>query len=159
MLRKAKRKKHRIETAQSIIQTVSEAVQRRAHTQIAESVTRCLQAVWGDGYEFILEFKKMRGKTVATPYFVKNGVKMDVSETSGGGLLDVTSFALRATSLILSRPARRRLLILDEPFRCVSEDLMDSVQEMVLEMSELLNIQFVIVTHNQKLRIGKIIQF
>ena len=52
--------------AQALVQTVAEAVQRKAHEQVASVVSRCLEAVFGtSAYEFKIDFQKARGKTEA----------------------------------------------------------------------------------------------
>ena len=70
-----------------------------------------------------------------------------------GGVLDVACFALRVASLILTKPPRRRLLILDEPFHFLSLEGANGhknllrARELVHSLAEELGIQFIVVTH------------
>lgn len=105
------------EEAQQIIQNVAIAVQEDAHDKIAAVVSRCLEAVFDEPYEFRIHFERKRGRTEAVLMFVRGDlVLLDPINEAGGGVIDVAAFALRLACLVLERPIRRRILILDEPF-------------------------------------------
>jgi hypothetical protein len=105
------------EEAQQIIQLVSVAIQQEAHDKIASVVSRCLEAIFDEPYEFKINFERKRGKTEAVLTFVRGGMTLtDPLNEAGGGVIDVAAFALRLACLVLERPVRRRLLVLDEPF-------------------------------------------
>lgn len=157
-LRTAKKHLKRVWRARSVIQAVAEHVQQQAHTQIARIVTRCLQAVMGKQYAFKIRFEQKRGRTEAYPKVLKAGIEIDPLEGSGGGLLDVVSFALRVACLILARPQRRKLIILDEPFKFVSPEYRANVAILIQSLAEEMGVQFVIVTHMPELFIGKVIR-
>ena len=154
----AKRRAEEAEDARKFLQAVAATVQRRAHGQIASVVTRCLEAVFDDPYEFRIEFAEKRGKTEAKMLFVRNGNPIDPMSASGGGVVDVAAFAARMACLLLSRPARRKLLLLDEPFRFVSRDLRPRVRELIETLAEEMQVQFVLVTHDPQLAIGKVVE-
>lgn len=144
--------------AQTFVQSVAEAVQRSAHAQIAGVATRCLKAVFGENaYSFEIDFVRKRGKTEAEFWFVRDGQRVD-ADAVGGGILDVTSFALRLACLLLSRPQRRKLLVLDEPFRFLSKNFRPAVASLLLQLSRELNVQIVMVSHAAELAIGKVIR-
>ena len=104
------------EEAQQILQLVAQAIQQAAHDRIAVVVTRCLEAIFDEPYEFRIDFEKKRGRTEAVLVFVRgNLVLTDPLNEAGGGVIDVAAFALRLACLVLERPVRRRLLVLDEP--------------------------------------------
>ncbi len=144
--------------AQAIFQSVAKNVQQNAHDQIAGIVSTCLSSVFDEPYEFRIEFEQKRGKTEARLSFIRDGMAVDPLTGSGGGVVDVAAFALRLAALMLSRPAQRRLLVLDEPFRFVSANHQESLQSLVLSLSEKLDIQFLIVTHIDAMQIGKIVE-
>ncbi len=145
--------------AQKLVQEVAEAVQQSAHRSIASVVTRCLEAVFGEeAYEFRIAFSQKRGKTEADLVFVRDGKELDPTSSAGGGVIDVASFALRLACLMLSRPSRRRLLVLDEPMRMLSSDHHAAVRTMLLELATELDTQFIMVTHHSGLRAGKVIE-
>jgi DNA repair exonuclease SbcCD ATPase subunit len=106
--------------AQALLQAVSAEVQAVAHERIASVVSRCLDAVFGEGfYGFKIAFDRKRGRTEARMSFVRDGHEMDPADECSGGAVDVAAFALRLAVLVLHRPPLRRLLVLDEPFRHV----------------------------------------
>lgn len=147
-----------VEQAQKIIQIVAEAIQQKAHQQIAEVVSSCLAAVFEeDAYEFKIEFVQRRGKTEANLLLERDGLVVDPLRAAGGGVVDVVSFALRLACLLLSCPRKRALLVLDEPFKMLDASRVPLVGELLLRLSKEQKIQIIMVTHNSKLRIGKVI--
>lgn len=146
-------------TAQKIVQEAAEAIQASAHSQVASLVSRCLETVFGeDAYKFQINFLQKRGKTEAELVLVRNGKEIDPIEAAGGGICDIVAFALRLTCLVLSRPRKRKILILDEPFRFVSQQYRPAVRELLLSLARDFKIQMLIVTHNQEFRIGKVVE-
>src|SRR5262249_23070754 len=104
--------------AQSLVQAVAEAVQTAAHRQLDAVVTRSLKAVFGkDAYAFHIGFVKKRGRREAELTLAEGEHVLDKPLSQGaGGQCDVAAFALRCAQLLLERPARRRVLFLDQPF-------------------------------------------
>jgi DNA repair exonuclease SbcCD ATPase subunit len=47
---------------------------------------------------------------------------------------------------------------LDEPFRFVSDEYQPAVADLMEEMADKLGIQFIIVTHEENLKIGNVIK-
>lgn len=145
--------------AQSMLQGIARNMQERAHKQISKVVTKCLQSSFGDAYEFKILFEEKRGKTDARPVFIKDGNETDPMDGSGGGVVDLAAFALRVSSLVLCRPQRRKLLLLDEPFRFVSREYRPAASKILKTISKDLGVQILLVTHSRKLlRIGKVIK-
>lgn len=152
----------RLETAleaQDAVQTVSEAVQRQAHSQIADVVTRCLAAVFEQPYTFQIIFERKRNKTEARLVFTKDGVVMDEpTESAGGGVVDVAAFALRLSCLMLAKPPLRRLLVLDEPMKFLSKEYRPRIRSLIEKLSEELDIQIILVSHDSEFQIGEVIE-
>lgn len=148
----------RTQKAQEIIQLVAQAVQQKVHERIAGVVSSCLSSVFPDPYEFKILFERKRGKTEACIQFCRRGLVVDPLTASGGGVIDVTAFALRAACLMLHRPRLTRLVVLDEPFRFVSEDFQENIRSMIEQLSSDLKIQILLVTHNETLATGKIVR-
>lgn len=145
------------EEAQQITQAIAETVQEEAHDRIAGVVSRCLAAVFDDPYEFKINFERARGRTEARLVFVRDGMAVNPIDASGGGVVDVAAFALRLSCLMLSRPARRRVMVLDEPFRFVSADYRARVRAMLEGLAKDLGVQFIQVTHISELAIGHVV--
>ena len=149
-----------LEEAQRLLQGIAQDVQQRSHEAVAALVTRCLKTVFGEeyGYEFRINFEQRRGRTEADLVFVREGKETDPATASGGGVVDLASFALRLSCLLLSRPAKRRVLVLDEPFRCLSKNHSSTVRELIETLAKECVIQFIIVTHDDQLACGKVIE-
>ena len=145
------------EEAQQILQAVVQTVQREIHTRVASVVCRCLEAVFDEPYEFRIHFERKRGQTEARLVFVRDGAEIDPISASGGGVVDVASFALRLACLMLTRPPVRRLVVLDEPFKFVSKGYRPAVRAMLETLSTEMGVQFVVVTHIDELRTGTVI--
>jgi len=141
-------------TAQAIAETVQEA----AHARIAAVVTRCLAAVFDEPYEFAIMFERMRGRTEARLCLMRNGQEHSAMDACGGGVVDVAAFALRISCLMLAKPPRRRLVVLDEPFKFVSRDRRERVRAMLEALASELDVQFVMVTHIEELCCGEVIE-
>jgi len=149
----------RTQDAQEILQHLAQAVQQKAHQTISAVVTRCLKAVFGeDAYQFGIEFVRKRGKTEAILKFKRGELNADPLSATGGGVVDVAAFALRASCLMLHLPKLAKLIVLDEPFKFVSAQYRDKVRVMLEELSQDLKVQIVMVTHSEELSAGKIIE-
>ncbi len=144
--------------AQEICQLVASTIQQRAHDKVAKVVSHCLEAVFEEPYRFLILFKRKMGRTTAELVFRRNNCDINPMDASGGGVIDVASFALRLSCMLLNKPALRRVLILDEPFRFVSEEYQDRVANMLRQLSKDLKVQIIMVTHNEKYQVGKIIR-
>jgi len=147
-----------LEEAQVLAQEVAQRIQSKAHAQIADIVTKCLEAVFDEPYTFHILFERKRGRTEAKLTFKRDGTECDPLTASGGGVVDVAAFALRVACLMLARPALHRVLILDEPFRFVSPDLRYRVRHLLETLTVEMGVQVVMVTHDPQLRAGKLIR-
>lgn len=134
--------------------------QSKIHSQISTVVSDCLNTVFEeDAYEFEIVFEQRRGKTEAQLVFKRDGLVLDEPlNASGGGAVDVAAFALRLAALMLTRPRKRRVLILDEPFRFVSREYWPRLVLLLEMISRKLDFQFIIVTHVDELKIGSVVE-
>jgi ABC-type Mn2+/Zn2+ transport system ATPase subunit len=147
------------EEAQKILQGVAQAVQEVAHDRMATVVTRCLQAVFSDAYEFRILFEQKRGKTEAKLTFARGGVVLeDPLNEASGGMVQVAALALVLANLVARLPPARRFLALDEPFPGVSAANADRVNAMTEALARDLGVQFLIATHNELLEVGTVYQ-
>jgi len=152
-----------IEEAQRIAQQIAQTLQQRAHDRIARIVTRCLNAVFDDAYEFHIRFDRKRGKTEAKMVFMRDGLELDdpLNEI-GGGVVDVAALALRVACVLMSRPPRRRLLVLDEPLRYVrGKENKRRVRNLLIKLADEMGVQFVLnvdIDSYPEFSLGKIVE-
>lgn len=145
--------------AREIMQIVAQIIQQSAHEQVSRVVSKCLEMVFYDeSYGFRIRFEKKRHKTEARLLLLNKGHEIEKPlEEDSGGVCDIASFALRVSCLMLSKPQLRRLLVMDEPFKNVSEEYRDNTRIMLEELSKDFDIQFILVTHEQGFKCGKIV--
>lgn len=137
-----------IEQAQSFLQKVAQDTQSQLKFQIEDIVNLALNTVFPDEYLFQVDFNISRGKTDAELVFInqKTGGKIDPMNASGGGVIDIVAFALRISAYVLES-GTDNVIILDEPFRFVSKDLVERSGEILKVLSTKLGLQIILVTH------------
>jgi DNA repair exonuclease SbcCD ATPase subunit len=150
-LRSLKQDLRRHEQAREVIRIVSIKTQEQLQNHISDIASLALNAVFDEPYELIAEFVQRRNKTECDLLFIQKNERVDPITASGGGAVDIASFALRIASYTMQYKPSNNTIILDEPFRFLSEDLQERASVMIKELSEKLNIQFIIVTHEQTL--------
>lgn len=143
--------------ANDLVISVATEVQRRVHLRISKLVSRCLSAVFPDPYVFEIKFETKANRSEAEIVFLRGENQVDPLSGAGGGVIDVAAFALRLACLSLRRPAVRKLLILDEPFRFVSAVFRPRVRELLENLSRELGVQIIMVTHVEELCFGNVI--
>lgn len=157
--RSVRRSLRAIQQARRDVQSIAQAAQELVHSQLAGVVTRCLQAVWGESYQFRILFDEKRGRTEARFVFCrKDGLELDPLEESSGGVVDVAAFALRLVCIVMAYPRRRRLVVLDEPFKNVRGVIYQQrVREMVEQVCTELGFQVILNTDLELLQTGRIV--
>lgn len=150
-LKKSIKKKEKefliLEKAHEIIKAVGKRTQEQLQFHIADITSLALSSIFDDPYKLVLKFEDRRGKTECDILFERDGNLLKPLDSSGGGVVDVASFALRIASWSMQTPRTRAFIMLDEPFKHLSQDKQEAASEMVKEVSRRLGIQFLIVTH------------
>jgi len=136
--------------AQAFIQEVALDTQRELEFHISSVASLALSAVFPDPYDLRVSFIPKRGKSEALLLFHREGLEVSPMDGSGGGAVDLTSFALRVSMMSL-RKTIQRVIVLDEPFRFLSKDLHSRAGQVIRELHERMGIQFIIVTHEAAL--------
>jgi DNA repair exonuclease SbcCD ATPase subunit len=136
-----------LELAQAFIQKVAKETQEQLKYQIADIVNMALDTCFPGEYTFDVDFQIKRGKTEASLVFIKDGHSVDPMDASGGGVVDLASFALRIAVWCLGKTDN--VIVLDEPFRFLSRDLQPQAGEILREISHRLNLQIIMVTHSK----------
>lgn len=146
-----KKSLHKHEEAREVIRTVGLATQQQLTFHISDITTLALEAIYREPYKLSVEFVQRRNKTECDLTFERDGNKIDPMSASGGGAVNIASFALRIASWSMQRPRSRSVIILDEPFVNLSADLVPKASEMLRQISKKLELQLIIVTHSDYL--------
>lgn len=150
-LTEIQRNLNRHEQAREIVRSVGLATQKSLQYHISDITSLALEAVFPDPYELKVEFVERRNKTECDLKFVRSDMEIDPLTASGVGAVDVAAFALRIASWSMARPRTRNVIILDEPFRFLSENYQEQASTMLKELSTKLGIQFLVITHEMTL--------
>lgn len=142
------------EEALTIVQTVAKQTQEQLQFHISDIVSTALSAIFANPYTFKVEFVIKRNKTECELLLERNGRTVDPLSASGGGVVDITSFALRLALWTLQPTRSINTIIMDEPFKWISKDLLGHASMLLRELSHKLDIQFIIVTHLDELTEG-----
>lgn len=155
LLEKSKLEKNQLEQklkyvkqAQVFLQKVARETQEHLKFQIEDIVNLALETCFPGEYEFEILFEISRGKTSAELSFKdqRSGRPIDPMNASGGGVADVVAFALRIACYAMEN-GTDNLIVLDEPMKFVSRDLLANVCEIFRTLADKLNLQVIMVTH------------
>lgn len=114
-------------------------------------VTMGLRSVFGRPYEYELVLVDRRGQVEMDQVVRIDGLVLDPQTSMGGGIVDVISFCLRVVLWSMMRHRTDAVMVLDEPFRCVSSEHVDAAAALLKQISVRMGIQFLVVTHDPAL--------
>lgn len=142
----------RSKKAVEVLNMVQKVTRDKIKEGFENLVTHALKYIYSDDYSFQLEFGK-RGNlqelhfNIKTPDFEESVNPLD---TSGGGVLDIVSLALRAVLIEVSIPKVEGFLILDENFKHLSKEYLENASEFLNELNKKLSRQLILITHQQE---------
>lgn len=136
-----------IESAQAFLQRVAQETQEILKFQISDIVQMALDSVFPGQYEFYVDFVVKNNRTFADMYLLRNGTRVDPMDASGGGVVDIVSFAVRLAAWTLSQNSN--VIILDEPFKYLSTELRPIAGQILAKLSKTLKLQVIMVTHDK----------
>ena len=148
-IRKEKTRSGELESARDVVNTVLLLTQEQVKQFVEEVVSLALSIVYGDDYSFEFEYNIKRNQSEVTPWIVQNGDRFAPKDEVGGGVKDVCSFALRLALYSLMSPKPAPVFILDEPGRFLG-DKQGVFGKMIKEVSGMLNVQILMVTHSSE---------
>lgn len=134
-----------------VINIVGILAQEEFQEVVERLVTEALQIVFDETYSFKLENVIARNQPETTMFVIIDGDKYSLKEELGGGVLDVISFSLRIVFWAIQEEITEPLIILDEPLKFVSEDKLPCIGRLLKSISELLELQIIMVSHEQGL--------
>ena len=151
-LKKQKEQLHLLQKAHSIIKLAGMQTQEQLQFHISELTSMALKTVFEDPYVVKLEFIERRNKSECDIVFHKEDnpeQTMHPTDSSGFGAVDIASFALRLAIWGIKENKTRNTIILDEPFKFLDKPRQEKASEMLSTLSDKLQLQFIIVTHEE----------
>jgi DNA repair exonuclease SbcCD ATPase subunit len=151
-------RKHQIkminaEYALTLLQQAAKMTQQKLEYKISEIGSLALSSIFPEPYTLKIDFTSDgKSKTKCNITFELNNKTVDPLTASGGGAVIVTAFALRIALWNLQRPKSRAVIIMDEPFKFINgEEYQQKASRLLVEISNKLGIQFIIVSQDKNL--------
>lgn len=133
-----------------IVQSIAGELQNSVRDKIVAIVQAAVDETFPD-LTFNIEFVTRRDKTECDIYIKdQQGSKQNILDGCGGGVKDIISFALRVALWSLDQLSSP-VIILDEPFKYVSEGMRYQGANLLQVISKKLGIQFIVVSHVQEI--------
>lgn len=134
-----------LEKSIAVMRKAAKMSQEHIAVHLAGIVTKAIRTSISKPYKFHIEFVERRKVTEADIYVTLNGNRADILESTGGGMADICSFALKVAYLLLSNA--NRVLIIDEIARHVnSPEQRRAFASVVQALSKEFDIQVIITT-------------
>lgn len=149
LLNKTKRKAAALSLAQDIMNEVGVLAQSEIKDVIEHLVSQALQFTHGPNYSFEIENRISRNQPETYMYVVIDGQRNSLKDELGGSVVDVVCFALRVVFWAIQVPRTEPVLLLDEPFKNGGKQ--EALCQMIRYLADLLGIQFVIVTYDNRI--------
>lgn len=144
-----------MEEVRVFLQELAEVARKEIASGLEQVVTLCLHAVFGEHLSFEIEIETSRNNTVIEFYVVDTSgdqvVRFSPEESMGGGVVDTVATGLRYGLLKILNPEPIGPIILDEPAKMISADLMPSYAALIQELTHMFEKQNILVTHHVSL--------
>lgn len=137
--------------ALEIVKQVGLSTQYNLQVHISDLTTMALDTVFDGEYVLKAEFVERRNKAECDLFLLDGDARIDPMSATGGGVVDVCSFALRVAAWTMQRPHYRNVMLLDEPFTHLSKALYPKAGDLLSQLSHDLGIQIIMVTHSPEL--------
>ncbi len=131
--------------AKIILQIAAKNTQSNLEFHFSNIVTKALHVVFDDPYKFVPEFIERRNKTECDLWLIRDDQKLRPKFAVGGGVRDIIAFALRLSYWKIEKSSP--IIILDEPFKNLSRNLIPKAINILRFLSNKFNLQMIIVTH------------
>lgn len=143
-----------LEKVASLLNTIGEDRQNQIQRTIENLVTLGLRTIFGPELSFHL-VQKVSANKVQVDFVIRSAyddkiIETPVMEARGGGLSATVGFLLRLVILVLTKP-KYPFLVLDETFSHLSEDYLPAMASFLKEITEKMNVQIILVTHQETL--------
>ncbi len=136
--------------ARVLLEQYSEIEQEQLKTKVEALVTRGLQTIFGEDYQFAITMKVLRKQAAMEFTIRRDGIERDPMDSHGGGLVNVIALVLRLTIVALT-PGLSRTVVLDEPFAQLSSGYIEGMSTFIRELVDATDIQLIIVSHESEI--------
>lgn len=138
--------------AQIFFTELAEQTQKQFREQVERLATAAVHSVFDRPYQVKLVSERKRGRMETEILIVENGEEFQPKVEMGGSMVDLLSFAMRIVLWSLQSPRSRNTFILDEPLKFLGTgERLQHAGQMLAEIARSLQIQLIIVTHEQEL--------
>jgi DNA repair exonuclease SbcCD ATPase subunit len=124
-------------------------------TKLEKLISYALQTILDEPtYEFMVTERELRG-TIAFEFMYSKFGNPPVylsEDSSGGGVCDIVSTFLAIIIPIFVDKKARRFVVLDERFKCLSDEYLPRIAQVLKFLQKRLKIQFVIITQHKELK-------
>lgn len=144
-----------------VLQKLSERQREMAKIRLEELATEALRYSMGGEYSVIIDLENVRKRPQASLYICKKAYEdreeideedlEDPLSDNGGGIVDVVSTAIELVVMQAQTPIIEGPLILDEPFKMLSEEYVPMMSDFLKKISKDFNRQIIMVTHDKYL--------
>ena len=144
-----------------VLQKLSERQREMAKIRLEELATEALRYSMGGEYSVIIDLDNIRKRPQASLYICKKAYEdreeideedlEDPLSDNGGGIVDVVSTAIELVVMQAQTPIIEGPLILDEPFKMLSEEYVPMMSDFLKKISKDFNRQIIMVTHDKYL--------
>lgn len=128
---------------------------KNAGKKLSELGTTSLQYSFGPDYEMQIEMEGSAKRSTGKVWIIKDGKedeKEDPMEDNGGGIVDIVGTSMRLMTLdSYNEPKIDGPIILDEPFKMVSDEYIPAQSEFLSKVHRDFGRQVIAVTHNDYL--------
>jgi ABC-type dipeptide/oligopeptide/nickel transport system ATPase subunit len=139
--------------ARTIIQEAATETQQNLKYHIESLVNEALRSIWGEqAYTFKANFVQRRNRVECDLRLVRDGNEIEPLFSTGGGVCDVVSIALRMVFHGLGKTIP--VMIDDEPLRQLSRDMQEAAANVRNALCRQLGLQFIIITHEEDAILG-----
>jgi hypothetical protein len=137
--------------ALAVLQELEGAWRRSFESRLSSVVSDGLTAIFGEEIKLEVKSTVKRDATSMQLVLTQGGIEIDdIVGGTGGSLVSVLDVLLKIL-LLVSAPDLRRVLVLDEAFRMVEARHLPALGQLLRELSQRLDMQFILVSHETEL--------
>jgi len=141
-----------LEEAKAAISFEIEDIQKTLKKDIDSLITIAIRSVYDREISFALSFeRKPSGASEYRPIIIENNEEFSPKDEQCGGVLDVISYAIRIVLKGFEAKVSRSFIFFDEPFKFLGGGILaERAASMMKKINDELNIQSVIISHDEK---------